>query len=83
MGLSTDIEESAFGSGLRGQQKGKRSLLKPLAKTRTQGLKLLEERSLGVVMFQDIGDQVSHIADPARLVGPQAGVMNFLFILPP
>src|SRR5207244_11752270 len=40
--LSTHTEKSAFGSGFRGQQKGKSRLLKTLANPRAQALKLLE-----------------------------------------
>ena len=41
--LPTHTQKSAFGSGLRGKQKGESRLLKTLANTRAQGLKLLEE----------------------------------------
>src|SRR5215475_1892401 len=67
--LSTRTEKSAFGSGFRGQQKGKSRLLKTLANPRAQTLKLLEEGQLGIVMFQDIGDKMAHIADPRGPIG--------------
>ena len=44
LGLSTHTEKSTFSSGFRGQQKGKPSLLKPLANPATEALKLLEKR---------------------------------------
>jgi hypothetical protein len=44
-------------------------LLKPLANARAEGLKLLEEGPLGRVVFEGIGDKVSHIAYPTRSVG--------------
>jgi hypothetical protein len=44
-------------------------VLKPLANARAEGLKLLEEGQLGIVVFQGIGDKVRHIANPTRLVG--------------
>ena len=47
--LAAYIEKSAFGSGLRWEQKGKLRLLKTVANTRAQGLKLLEEGYLGIV----------------------------------
>jgi hypothetical protein len=64
--LSTHTEKSAFGSGLRGKQKGKSRLLKPVAHARAQALKLLEEGQLGIVVFQSVGDKMAHIADPRR-----------------
>jgi hypothetical protein len=69
LGLSTDTEKSAFSSCLRGKQKGKRGLLKPLANERAESLKLLEEGQLGIVVFQSIGDKVRYIANPTRPVG--------------
>src|SRR5262249_21953902 len=67
--LSTHIEKAAFGSCLRGKQKGELRLLKPKANPCAEGLKLLEEGQLGIVVFQDIGDKVRHIANPASPIG--------------
>src|SRR5215831_1778591 len=67
--LATRAEKSAFGSGFRGQQKGKARLLKTVANPCTQALKLLKEGQLGIVMFQGVGDNMAHIADPRGPIG--------------
>src|SRR5512132_3695248 len=67
--LSTRTEKSAFGSGFRGQQKGKSRLLKTVANPRAQALKPLAEGQLGIVMFQGVGDKMAYIADPRCPIG--------------
>src|SRR5688572_12009252 len=69
--LSTHTEKSTFASGFRGQQKGQRRLLKPLANPSTEALKLLEKRQLRIVVFQGVSDKMAHIAHPR---GPLGGL---------
>src|SRR4051794_16365392 len=67
--LPTHTEKSAFGSGFRGQQKGKLRLLQPVTHACAQTLKLMEEGQLGIVMFQGIGHKVADVTDPRRPIG--------------
>jgi hypothetical protein len=67
--LPPRTEQSAFGSGWRGQQKGQSRLLKTLAHPRAQALKLLAEGPLGIGMFPGGGDTMAPIADPRRPMG--------------
>jgi len=75
--LAPHTETSAFGSSLRGQQKGQTRLLKTLAHPRAQALQLLEEGPLGIVMFSGVGDNMAHSADPRRPIGGlQSGIAD-------
>src|SRR5712692_11208514 len=66
LSLSTHTEQSPFGSGLRGKQKGTSRLLKPVAPACAQALNVLEEGQLGRGVLQSVGDNMAHIADPRR-----------------
>ena len=82
LSLSTHTEKSTFGSGLRGKHKGKSRVLKPVAHARAQALKVLEEGQLGIGVFQGVGDNMAHIADPRRpMRGRKYGIDDTFFAI--
>ena len=81
-GLSTGTEPSAFGAGLRGQQKSPARWLKTVAHPRAQALQLLHEGHLGRGMFHGVGDNLAPIAAPrGPLGGRTSGLDDALLAL--